>query len=267
MKFGAKEVLYGDDFNLEQIEQWFKEEEEAYADLYGIDVSMEGFVNSHYSHLDSQYGFSKIPQKKYKHVLGFGASWGYEFMCFLHNIEQLTIIDSSEQTISEKLGDIKPVYVKPQSSGTINMGNDIFDLTTVFCVLHHIPNITHVLSEIVRVTQPGGYILIREPITSMELRNPSNRMKLTKNERGMPASYLQKILTENNCKIVSLSYYHFIYSFLARKFQSLGSLESSAYLKIDKILSRLFLWNFHYYPENMFQRIAPQEVYIIAQKM
>jgi ubiquinone/menaquinone biosynthesis C-methylase UbiE len=36
-------------------------------------------------------------------------------------------------------------------------------------VLHHIPNVEHVLAELARVLTPGGLALIREPIHSVAL--------------------------------------------------------------------------------------------------
>ena len=262
MNVAKKDILYGDDFTIEAINQWYKEEEEAYANLYGESVTSNTFEHTNF---DTLFGFNRIPQKKYKNVLGFGASWGYEFLPFIQNIEQLTIIESSEKTVSEKLGDIRPTYLKSLSSGTIELADNTFDLLTSFSVLHHIPNVTYVLSELIRITKKNGYLLIREPIHSMDLGNPQ-RTGLTKNERGIPKSYLLDILKNNNCEIVHASYHYFMYAFLSRKLKNPAFMRSKVYLRIDKFFSRLFLWNLHYVAKNPSQRIAPQYIYIVARK-
>ena len=262
MNVAKKDILYGDDFTIEKIEQWYKEEEEAYANLYGESVTSDTFE---YTNFDVLFGFNRIPQKKYKNALGFGASWGYEFLPFIHNIEQLTIIESSENTVSEKLGNVHPIYVKSLPSGMIELPDNTFDLLTSFSVLHHIPNVTYVLSELIRITQKNGYLLIREPIHSMDLGRPQ-RNGLTKNERGIPKSYLLNILKNNNCEIIHVSYHYFMHAFLSRKLHNPTFMRSKAYLQIDKFLSRLFLWNLHYAAKNPFQRIAPQYIYIVARK-
>ena len=172
----SEEYLYGDIFSQDDIEQWYKEEE-GYANLYGVNNSSEGFQ---YTNFDVLFGYKYLPKGGGKNVMGLGASWGFEFLPIIEKIEKLTIIDSSEQTVSTKLGDIVPLYIKAQSSGRIDIPDNSCDLITAFSVLHHIPNVTFVISELIRVLQKDGYLLIREPINSMELFS-EKRMGLTKN--------------------------------------------------------------------------------------
>lgn len=261
-KFFSGKELYGDDFTLEQIKQWFKEEEEAYANIYGEKINSDNFD---YSIFDKTFFFSKIPDKEYSKVLGLGASWGYEFLPIIHKIKDLFIIESSEQTKSHKLGNIKPKYFKPNMSGKINDIDNTYDLITAFSVLHHIPNVSFVVAELYRVLNSGGYLLIREPINSMEdWRN--HRIGLTKNERGIPKDYLHNMISLLSCEIVSISYHYFMYSYLNRKFSNARFLKSKTYLMIDKILSKIFLFNYHYHPQKKIERIAPMYVSYIIKK-
>jgi SAM-dependent methyltransferase len=259
------EKLYGDDFSINEIEQWYKDEEEAYANLYGNCGSNTDLNDLEYANLDVLFGYKYLPDKKFTNVLGFGSSWGYEFLPIINEINNLTIIDSSEQTISKKLGNIVPNYVKATISGKIDFPDNSFDLISCFSVLHHIPNVTFVISELVRVLQPCGYLLLREPINSMGDWN-GYRQGLTKRERGIPPKYLQKIIASQNCRIKKVTYHHFIYSFLNRIMPSASFLRSKLYLKLDHILSELFLWNFHYHPKNKLQRISPHNIYYVLQK-
>jgi SAM-dependent methyltransferase len=254
--------LYGDNYTTEEMIQWYNEEEEAYADMYGKGVSDNTYSNN----LNILFGYKYIPDKKYKNVLGFGSSWGYEFFPIIHLIENIHIIDSSDQTVSKKLGNVVPKYLKATVSGNIDIPDETFDLITCFDVLHHIPNVTFVVSELFRVLQKGGYLLLREPVNSMgDWRN--RRAGLTKHERGIPPQYLNNIILSQKCEIIKLTYHHFIYSFLVRKLRSPKFLDSKWYLKLDRILSELFMWNFHYHPKNYLQRIAPTCAYYVIRKL
>lgn len=255
--------LIGDDYTLEEIQQWYKEEEEAYAQLYGVHNTDPQTFN--YKNMDVLYGYNKIPNKKYHNVLGLGSAWGYEFLPYIDNIENITIIESSEAMISKKIGNITPKYVKASIFGNIDMPDNSMDLITCFSVLHHIPNVSFVLSELLRILKPGGFLLIREPVHSMELGSNS-RMGLTKNERGIPSFYIKKIVEENHCKIIKSSYHYFIHSYLDRKLKGANFLNSRFFLRIDHVLSEMFSWNIHYSAKNKFQRIAPQNCYYIITK-
>ncbi|MDR0732970.1 MAG: class I SAM-dependent methyltransferase [Dysgonamonadaceae bacterium] len=256
--------LYGDNYTMEEIIRWYNEEEESYADMYGKGVSDNAYNNN----LDILFGYKYIPATegmKYN-ALGFGSSWGYELLPIINRIENLCIIDSSAQTVSKKLGHVTPKYLKATVSGKIEMPDETFNLITCFSVLHHIPNVTFVVSELFRVLQKGGYLLLREPINSMgDWRN--KRAGLTKHERGIPPQYLKNIILSQKCKIIKLTHHHFIYSFLVRKLHSPKFLRSKWYLKLDHILSELFLCNFYYHPKNYLQRISPNSIYYVIIKL
>lgn len=259
--FSGKE-LYGDKFNLEEIKSWYKEEEEAYAKMYGEGVSEDNF---NYKNFDILFGFNKIPKKKYNKALGFGSSWGYEFLPIIDSIENLSIIESSDITVSEKLGNIQPKYIKANASGKIDFKDNSFDLITAFSVLHHIPNVTYVVSELYRVLKKGGYLLIREPINSME-DFFEERPMLTTHERGIPKDYFNNIIYSLEASEVKISYHYFIYNFLNRKLNYPKLLRTKFYLRLDKIISRLFLFNYHYHAKNMIERLSPNYIYYVIKK-
>jgi SAM-dependent methyltransferase len=255
--------LIGDDYSPKQIQQWYKEEEEAYAQLQGIQRDKSDDFK--YKDMDVLYGYGKIPNKKYKDVLGLGSAWGFEFLPFIKNMENITIIESSESMMSKQLGSIVPRYLKASMQGDIDLPDNSMDLITCFSVLHHIPNVSFVLSELLRVLRPGGYMLIREPVHSMEL-GTDNRVGLTKNERGIPAFYIKRIIEQHHGKVMNCSYHFFIHSYLERKLKNEKFLNGKFFLHIDHLLSELFFWNIHYYPKNKMQRIAPQSCYYVIKK-
>lgn len=77
--------------------------------------------------------------------------------------------------------------------GKISFEDNSFDLITSFSVLHHVPNVSFVISELVRVLSKDGYLLIREPIHSMGDWSVK-REGLTKNERGIHYKLLEQFI-------------------------------------------------------------------------
>lgn len=263
-KYFKGKYLYGDDFSPQQIKQWYDAESEAFADMYGVKV--EDSKSYEYHNLNILYGYRYLKnQETFHKALGFGASWGYEILPVIDKIEHLTIVEPSLQTRSSILGEkIIPEYKSPNIEGNLEFPDNTFDLITCFDTLHHIPNVSLVLKELFRVLQPGGYMLLREPVHSMgDWRN--KRSGLTINERGIPEEYLLKIINQNEIHIVRKHYYYCMTSFLKRTFKKMNT-DSWLYLYFDKILSYLFKFNIHYHPENKIQRISPTSIFYVLRK-
>ncbi len=259
--------LYGDDFSLEEIRTWFNEEAEGYANLLG-DEEKKNFTYE-YHELNKIYGFNKIKKDKiFTHALGFGSAFGNEFEPVISRIQSITIIEPSDQLFSHTIGNIKPVYVKPDISGKLPFESNSFDLITCFGTLHHIPNVSTVLSEMIRVLKPDGYMLIREPINSMgDWRE--KRDGLTKNERGIPVRIFDEIFKKYDLEIVGKSYCYTMMSFLQRKFGKYFKQAVFSYalvMKMDKYLSKLLKFNYTYHHEKFHQRIAPSNIFYVVRK-
>ncbi|OAV71616.1 hypothetical protein Barb4_00539 [Bacteroidales bacterium Barb4] len=262
-KFFTGKYLYGDDFSENQIVQWFNEEEEAYADLYGKNVKQMTY-NAH--DLNILYGYKYLNNCDcFNKVLGLGSSWGYEFLPIIKKINELTIVEASSQTVSTRLGNIIPIYEKPQIDGRLKFSDNTFDLITCFATLHHIPNVSFVLSELFRVLKPGGYMLLNEPINSMgDWRD--KRLRLTKNERGIPDEYLSLIIKKSPIEVVQKHYHSCMTSFFRRCFNQTRFFDTKIYLFIDKYLSMLMRFNIHYHPKNKLQRISPASLFYVLRK-
>lgn len=193
-------ILYGDDFSLHQISAWYEQEKEAYSDLGGTEKKEYTYT---YDAINKIHGFDKIKdRKRFENVLGFGAAFGMEFLPIIDKIGSLTIIEPSDNLISAQIGDLVPEYVKPEVSGAINFENNTFDLITCFGTLHHVPNVSFVTNELIRVLKPNGVLLLREPIISMgDWRLKRNG--LTRNERGIPLAIFEEIFAGNPVRVVS----------------------------------------------------------------
>jgi SAM-dependent methyltransferase len=254
--------LYGDDFSLEQIQEWYRQESEAYAQLYGIKSQKQTYNH----HVNNMYGYKYLKKiSVFDNVLGLGSSWGYEFLPVIDKVKELHIIESSLQTRSKKLGALTPAYHTPNESGVINFPDNSFDLITVFSTLHHIPNVTFVLGELFRVLKPGGYLLLKEPVISMgDWRK--KRDGLTVNERGIPEKIFDKAIENSSVYVVQKHYFACMTSFFLRISKNHCFFKSRPYYMIDKYLSKLFTFNIRYHPATKLQRIAPQSVFYVLRK-
>lgn len=104
--------LYGDDFSQAEINEWYIDELEGYADLGAKD---RGSYDYEYHELNKFHAFSLIKNRNFKKALGIGSAYGDEFMPIANNIEHITIIDPSEVFSSvKKIANTPCEYIKPQ---------------------------------------------------------------------------------------------------------------------------------------------------------
>lgn len=259
--------LYGDDFSATQIERWFKEESEGYANLGSKDL---GNYSYPYHALNRLHGFRYLSKtSSLGHVLGFGAAWGHEFDPWIDRIDRLTIVEPSENLRSKKIGSLQPTYVKPSMDGKMDFADNSFDLITCFGTLHHIPNVSCILEEILRVLKPGGTLLLREPIISMGDWTKA-RPGLTPNERGIPLSHFDQFFEKQQVKIISRSFCFSMAYQMNKLFHSLlpKPLYSYAfYIRIDKMISFLLQKNLRYHAVKKIHRIAPSSIFFVVKKL
>ena len=123
--------------------------------------------------------FKYIKNNLYENTLSIGGAYGDELLPIINNIAKITIIDPSDSFSSTKeISNTPCTYVKPISNGDFPFEDNSFDLITAFGVFHHIPNVSHVLSEANRVLTKGGQMCLREPIVSMgNWANPRQGLK------------------------------------------------------------------------------------------
>jgi SAM-dependent methyltransferase len=264
-KYFSGETLYRADFSKEQIQQWYNDETEAYAELGSKDEE-----NYHYGYdnLNIIHGFSYLKNKKIEKALGFGAAWGHEFYPIVDKINALYIIEPSNNLRSTRLKQLTPIYTKPTIEGNIEYPDNYFDLITCFGTLHHIPNALYVLKELYRVTKPGGYLLVREPVISMgDWRQP--RRGLTKHERGIPLNLFRAVLKDLNATVINEAFCFSgssVFQRLWNTFFKAHLYSTKLYFGFDKWLSKMLSWNIHYHATKNLQRFAPQNVFYVIQK-
>lgn len=256
--------IFGDDFNIQQIESWFREEAEAYADLGAKNLSSYKYK---YHYLNKLYGYNTISKNnRLNHVLGFGSAYGNELLPILNQVDKITIIDPSDTFIGKNLlSGVTCNWIKPVPCGDLPFVNNTFDLITCFGVLHHIPNVTHVLSEFSRCIKPGGYIMVREPIVSMgDWRN--KRVGLTVHERGIPLSGLYKSINTAQLDIIKINIFGFgpFLSLLSKL--NINPYNSSILTHVDRFLSKIFKNGYIYHAGTLKERFRPCHAFVLMIK-
>jgi len=258
--------LYGNDFSLEQIKQWYLEESEGYAELGNSNAKTYKYG---YDLLNKKYGFDKLKVSEFGNVLGMGSAWGHEFQPIISKINKLTIIEPSDNLVSQKIGNLKPIYIKPNIDGSLELDSNSYDLITCFGTLHHIPNVSYVLSEMIRVLKPNGYLLIREPIISMgDWRK--NRKGLTKNERGIPVSFFDSEFSKYPMGIISKKYCFTGTSLFMKafgKFLKKPIFSYNLYIFFDSFLSSILKNNVHYLSNRKLDKVAPSSIFYVLKKL
>jgi len=255
-------MLYGDDFSLEQIREWYRDEEEAYANLGARDP---GTYRYSYHALNKRHGFRHLPSRQFAHALGLGSAYGEEFKPIAPKIKRLTIIDPSSAYIAARVHGLPTQYIKPSIDGTLPFAEGSFDLVTCFGTLHHIPNVSHVVRELYRCLEPGGSALIREPIVSLgDWTRP--RRGLTKRERGIPLHIFRQIIADAGLVVVKEKLCMFL--LVARLRHVLGdqAYNRAAATWLDEVLANALAWNVNYHAVSVWQKFRPSAVFYVLTK-
>lgn len=257
------EKLIGDDYTNEEIQRWFLEEEEGYANLGAKSRESYSYV---YHALNKLHGFSALPNQRISHALGLGSAYGDEFLPLINRIDKITILDPSDQLKVKEVGGVHVEYERPCATGKIGFADDSFDLITCLGVLHHVPNVTYVISEMGRVLRSGGYALIREPAIGMgDWRKP--RPGLTANERGIPELIMRDAIEAADLHVVSRAYCDFAPIAKLGKIFGIRAVYNSPFLtRLDALASQVFAWNIHYQSKSTLHKIAPASVFWVCEK-
>jgi SAM-dependent methyltransferase len=255
--------LYGDDFTINEIKDWFEYEKEAYADLGS--KNKEQYIYGYHA-FNILNGFNHLPSDlKFKNAMGFGAAYGYEIEPVKDRIEHLTIIDPSDAFEQTDVYGVPVTYVRPTLEGDISYPDGAFDLILCFGTLHHIPNVSKIIAEFGRCLSPNGFILIREPIISMgDWRN--KRPGLTAKERGIPLHLFRNMIKNANVRITKETLCFFPVTYKIGSFFKYRMYSSPLAVLFDKWASWLFSWNVRYHRTKKFHTLAPTNAFYVLTK-
>jgi SAM-dependent methyltransferase len=142
----------------------------------------------------------------------------------------------------------------------------VFDLVTCLGVLHHIPNVTTVVQEIGRVMAPGGWAVIREPVVSMGDWRSRDHPGLTKRERGIPRRLLEAAVRDAGFLIESSVLCESTLTPRVSRVLRRNLYGTRAGAVVDRALSIATAWNYRYHAENLWQKLRPSSVCIVARR-
>lgn len=262
--------LFGDDFGPEEVQVWYDDEKEGYANSEveefrsgNILASAEVYA---YHALNTSYGFKHLPPRRFETALGIGAARAHEFAPICDRVGTVTVIEPSDQLYSEQINGVPVQYAKPNPDGSLPFADNSFDLITCFGVLHHIATVSRVVAELQRCLRPGGYALVREPTNSMgDWR--TQRPGLTKRERGIPIAIFRQLLAESGFQVVAEQPCMFsLINRLALRARRRSVYNSPFAMSVDRVLCRLFSWNRVYHATNNLAKFRPQAVFYVLTK-
>lgn len=257
------EALYGDDLDLAAIEQWYRDEEDAYFEL-----AQEAKITTEYEYhaLNDYYAFSLLKGRQFKTCLAMGCSDGEDVKPLAGHVDHFVALEPAEKWWRDTIGGKPAHYIKPSVKGTIPLKGGSVDLVVCLGVLHHIPNVSYVVQELGRVLAPGGLLVVREPIFSMgDWTQP--RKHLTPRERGIPLAILQDILRHAGFTLKSAKTCMVPTTYkLSPLFGIKNAFSSRTFVLLDRLCSALLGWNVRYHRRNLIEKLAPTSCFIVAEK-
>jgi SAM-dependent methyltransferase len=244
------EVLYGNDFTPDEMTAWFEDEKRGYIDIYQS-YKVSGYQ---YHALNHSLG-TPLRDRRYETCLVLGCAEGTDVLALDLDIGRIIAIEPAEEWHRDSLAGIPASFRVPALDGTIDLPDASVDLCLAIGVLHHIPNVEHLVAEMGRVLKPGGRMLVREPINSMgDWTIP--RAGHTKNERGIPPALMARFMGRAGLKLDRTSYHYCIVPQLATK---LGRepYNSRLFTTLDRLLSEALAWNARYWRPRKIDKLAP----------
>lgn len=262
--------LVGDDFTEEQLILWFSQEQEAF---YEGDAgnSEEDPWYSYMRFVNEVLGFEPIRAKAIalKTMLVIGPGSGVEVQQFSlsHPDCQLSFLEASE-SFKVQLRERFPTshIVTPVFTGEIALKDNTQDVVCAFSVLHHIPNVSKVISEVSRVMRPGGFFIVREPCSSMgDWRYPRSA---TPNERGISRQWMLEIAERAGLALENFPVPIILEPINKTIKKTIGfkNISFPMLYRVDRMLSRLVAINDHYWRDSFLKKIGPSSYFYLFRK-
>lgn len=253
--------LFGNDFSLEEVREWYGLEENACFEIY--DQGKKRMPNNDYLHWSAGYRWALEGRSSLGKVLGLGSGNGEEFRPVRKWIEHLFIAESADGYFQN---DPSTSYVKAQTDGTLLFPDNFFDTAVTIAVLHHIPNVSHVLQELFRSLKPGGICLLKEPITTLGAWHLTRKVGLAPCERGFPREWLHQEVTEKGFEIIHRTYFEFPPLRHLRDRGGVDTYNSRFWTSLDQFFCKLTGWNYRYHRTQWHQKLAPSYVFFVLRK-
>lgn len=211
-------------------------EKEIYEKIYRLEDSYWWFVGK-------RLLISKFIPRNRKKILDLGCGTGRMLEYLEEYGQKIYGLDSSREALTYCLRRNLSNNLITGDVHYLPFRNNCFDLIIASDVLEHAKDDFIVLSELFRILQKGGLLLITVPAYSFLW---SSHDILHKHYRRYKSSNLRKLITKANFKIEKISYFNFFIFplvLLFRSFKKISSLRKnqSDYLYTPKFLNRLLV--------------------------
>jgi len=261
--------LYGDDFSSDQIREWYDSEVTGYFDLLSSHYKVtdaDNQYNYEYDALNQFHAIGKLLDRQFEICLALGCAAGDDIAPLAPVVQRFIAIEPAEKWWHDDIGGKPAIYMRPSAIGDLGLDSATVDLATSFGVLHHIPNVSHVVGEIARVLKPGGLFVLREPISSMGDWRKA-RAGLTANERGLPVQWFEslarsagfQVLVRHACMFGPLST-------IAKKLGISLPFARMPIVKLDWLISEALRWNARYWRDTFAKKLAPSSAFWILER-
>lgn len=261
-EFYGGQKLFGDDFGPEEIAEWYRLEENACFEIF--DHGKKRMPNNDLLHWSHGYCWALKNRPSLGKVLGLGSGNGEEFRPIRDWIEHLYIVESAEGYFQNSPS---TTYAKASPDGILNYPDGFFDTQVAIAVLHHIPNVSLVLKELVRTLKPGGLCLIKEPMTTLGAWHLPRKPGLAPCERGFPRDWLRRQVVKRGLKILQENYFEFPPLRHLRDRGGVDIYNSRFWIFLDQLLCRLSDWNYRYHRTSWHHKLAPSYTFLVCEKL
>ncbi len=257
----------GNDYGENEIEEWYRDEERFHNQF---EDGLPGKSWVIYRTFDQGYAFEKyFHPKPESRVLDFGCAEGsdIELLHAGHSF-QLYGIDASETQLQRFRMRYPGSEIKKATQiGKIEYEEHFFDYIIVISTLHHIPNVSYVLSELARVLKPNGLMIIREPISYLRPVGQEPAKKGTSpHERGIPEGFMLKEFDKLGLELLQMRYsFSTPVMLVVARITALEKV-SRLVLIADRFVSMLLSLNTRYYRASLLEKIAPGGAYFVVRK-
>ena len=259
--------LYGDNFSSDQIKEWYAKEVTGYFDLVTNHYKATDDGNSYgYEALNRFHAIKSLLGRQFDTCLGLGCAAGDDIAPLAAVVKKFIAIEPAEKWWRSEIVGKPATYMAPSAVGDIALDTASIDLAISFGVLHHIPNVSHVISEIARVLKPRGLFALREPISSMGDWRKA-RAGLTAHERGLPIKWLESVVPGAGFKILSSRACMFgPLPTIAKKMGLAAPYANMPLVKLDWMISEAFRWNARYWRDTFPKKLAPSSAFWILER-
>ncbi len=256
--------LYGEEFSLGQVALWFAEDASGYSRQSGPALEPRNYG---YREQNRQTLLRHVPaNRRLRHVLGFGSGYGTELVPLADRIEQLTIVEAGHGYGVDPALSMPVEVLQAQATGDIALDDAAVELVTCFGVLMYVPNVSHVLREFARVLVPGGFVLLREPITSLGLGEGKRGSGLTTHARGVPLDYLHRRLTTSGFVVEHETLTSFV-GITKLWGHGIAPYNSRFLTGLDVLLCQAMARRVRYRASDWWEKLRPGGVSIVARRL